>query len=95
MTEAALQRKCITFAQNQEVICHKVDSASSRGWPDLTLVFPGGKFILVELKHPNGGGRLNALQVVMIKRLANQGATVHVIDSFDDFRDMVLLELNL
>lgn len=89
MTEADLQKQCIQYCYDNDVLAYKVETPARRGFPDLLLVFPGGRTTFVELKHPNGHGTLSALQLVTINSLLNQGADVHVIDNYEYFTTLV------
>ena len=63
MTESKLQGACAKYARQNKVLVRKVHCEQRRGWPDLLLIFPGkGKVVFVEMKNPNGRGKLSALQ---------------------------------
>lgn len=89
MTESILQQEIIKQAKKRGILALKVEAVGRRGLPDLLLIY-NGKTVHVEVKHPNGRGRLSALQVHMIALLKDHGAQVHVVDSLEDA--VVLLE---
>ena len=93
MTEAALQRKCIVYCWENDIMAYKMD-ASTRGFPDLLLIFENGHVAFVELKNPNGSGRLSAMQISTIQKLTDRHVDVQVIDSFDAFTDLVRERIN-
>jgi hypothetical protein len=64
-----------------------MQAVSRRGFPDLMLIFPGGRVVLVELKTSRGV--LSALQKRTIERLRRQGAEVEVISSIEAFAELV------
>lgn len=83
MLEKKLQQKIIDFCSKRDILAKKVDSTSSRGWPDLIVVLRNGVVLFVELKTPKG--RLSALQERTIKQLKENNANVYVIRSVDSF----------
>jgi hypothetical protein len=83
MTESILQQEIIKQAKKRGILALKVEAVGRRGLPDLLLIY-NGKTVHAEIKHPNGRGRLSALQVHMIALLKDHGAQVHVINSLDE-----------
>lgn len=67
-------------------------SGSTVGFPDLVLIC-GGEVALIELKRPatdeHPRGCLSLGQQVFIERAAEQGVTVHVVDSVEAFAAVV------
>lgn len=61
------------------------------GWPDLLIYLPHGRHLLVEFKSTLG--KLSKDQVVVFADLEANGHPVQIIRSFDDFKDMILLNL--
>jgi len=80
MTEKQLQSYLMKVAQRAGYLCHKVESRTSRGFPDLILISPN-RVDFIELKSPNTGGRLSVHQVNTLQKLRDQDANVHVINS--------------
>lgn len=87
MREANLQQKIKQISSQHDIICVKVDSTSSRGWPDLTCVLPNGTVLFVELKTATG--RLSKLQEYMIAKLKTNKANVYVIRSTEEYLDLI------
>ena len=83
MTEARLQKQCIAYAKENNVLAYKVDSTSSRGFPDLTCVLPNGTVLFCELKTETGV--LSALQKRMIKKIKANRGNAYVIRSKEEF----------
>jgi len=57
----------------------KLALLGGRGWPDHTIMAPGGRIAFIEYKRP--GGAFQPLQVVIHKRLRKLGFCVAVLDS--------------
>jgi hypothetical protein len=87
MLEASLQRYCQRTASLAGWLTFKLEAKSRRGFPDLMLVSPTGKILLVELKVP--GGRLSKLQARTIEKLRSRGVRVYVIDNKEDFNELI------
>ena len=83
MTERLLQQQVLTAAKKRGIFAVKTEAVGRRGFPDLTLIH-GGRVVFVELKHPNGRGKLSALQVVMHSEMQRHGAEIHVLDDLQD-----------
>lgn len=87
MRESIIQQKITQKARQHGILCVKVDSSSSRGWPDLTCVLPNGTVLFLELKTPTG--KLSRLQEHMIDKLKRNKANVYVIRSVEEFDRLV------
>ena len=83
MTEKLLQQQVITAAKKRGIFVVKTEAVGRRGFPDLTLIHRG-RVVFIELKHPNGRGKLSALQAVMIDDMRAHGAEVHVLDDLTE-----------
>jgi hypothetical protein len=83
-TERVLQRKIIDYLNSYDIIAVKTDSTSTRGWPDLTVIAPGGDVHFVEVKTPTGV--LSEHQKRIHKQLKEQGANVHTVRSLEDIK---------
>jgi hypothetical protein len=91
MLEKNLQKNCIKICSTYNVLSVKVDSTSTRGWPDLTLVLPNGKVLFVELKTPTGV--LSKLQNRMLEKLKRNKANVYIIRSSAEFAELITSHL--
>jgi hypothetical protein len=56
----------------------------ARGFPDRTVLCPGGQVVFFEFKRPDGAGVLSRQQKRILKVLRGLGFTAHVCDDFDD-----------
>lgn len=87
MRESRIQQKIKQISSQNDILCVKVDSTSSRGWPDLTCVLPNGTVLFVELKTETG--HLSKLQEYMIAKLKRNKANVYVIRSVEEYIDLI------
>ncbi len=86
MTEKFLQQKVLQFCKKVGILAVKVDSTSSRGWPDLTVIMPNGVVLFVELKTETG--RLSELQKATHRKIADHHANVYTIRSVEAFEQL-------
>ena len=75
-TERQLQNYIINRIRVLGGLCHKMESRSSRGWPDLICIY-NGRCAFVEVKTPAGTGKLSALQKRCLEKLL-----IHKMDAF-------------
>jgi len=87
MRESAIQQKVMQKCMQKGILCVKVDSSSSRGWPDLTCVLPNGTVLFIELKTATG--KTSKLQDYMINKLKRNKANVYIIRSVEAFDRLV------
>ena len=87
-TELQFQNWCVNQCKNAGVLVYKTAALGRRGFPDLLLV-GGGQVVFVELKSPKGTGRLSDLQRHTIALLKDEGATVYVCNSREDFMQIL------
>lgn len=87
MLEKNLQQKILQFCKKEGILAVKVDSTSSRGWPDLTVLLPSGAVLFVELKTETG--KLSKLQAHTIERIKRNKGKAYVIRSTDQFKELV------
>lgn len=97
MGEASFQQWCMSYAQSHHVLAIKVAIVGRRGYPDLQLKARHTGVYLVELKHPNGSGRVRPYQKQMHTRLRRYGYDVRVISKPQEFADLIheIMEVNL
>jgi len=93
-SEKDLQSYLRQVAYRAGVLFHKVESRSTRGFPDVMLMH-GGVVVFVELKTPSGEGRLSAAQKVCIRDIQAHGGTVRVIDSVAGVDEIVPEIINM
>ena len=90
MLESSLQKKILKFCRDNNILAVKVDSTSSRGWPDLTCLLPNGVVLFVELKIPTGV--LSPLQKRMISKIKQNKGKSYVVRSEKEFIDIFRFE---
>lgn len=90
-TERALQRDCLKHARALGMFARKVETPHYAGFPDCLFITNGLTFF-VEFKHPNGTGRLSALQKNDHATLESHDVEVYVIDSYAAFTDLCRLQ---
>lgn len=66
----------------------KLHRASERGWPDRTVLLPGGRALFIEFKRPDGKGELSPQQVRTLRDMESLGHEVHVLDTADEAIDV-------
>jgi len=84
--EGNLQRACEAFLRARGCIVFHMPGRAAignfRGWPDLTVLCPGGRFLLVELKTARG--KRSPLQTMFMERASSLGHGVHVVRSIGE-----------
>ena len=80
MKESDIERAFCRKLQKRGCLTPKI--SDNPGWPDRLVIMPGGKHCFVEFKRP--GGKLSAIQTVVIAQISKLGHCVFVIDSYDD-----------
>ena len=71
------------------MMAFKVQSVGQRGFPDCVLIGQNGTVVFVEIKHPNGRGRLSVQQIEIIEKLEQHHANIYVIDSKQAALDII------
>lgn len=66
-------------------------AARVAGIPDRAVVLPNGVMVYLELKRPDGKGRLRPAQKEMLLRLNRQGAPAAVVKSLDEIAAVLRL----
>jgi hypothetical protein len=87
MRESKLQKLCQKICRQKGILSVKVDSTSSRGWPDLTLVLPNGVVLFVELKTETG--KTSKLQDRMIEKINRNNGNAEVIRNIEQFEQLI------
>jgi len=89
--EGELQKECLRWVKSlPEVWVLKVvgSAVQASGVPDI-LMCVNGHFVAVELKRPEGKGRVSDIQKAQIERIQRAGGTAVVVDSFEKFKEVV------
>ena len=79
-TEKDLQNYIMKECKKHNILCHKMESRTSRGWPDLLLIYKG-RVVFVEVKSPAGTGRLSELQLSTMNDIFDHGGDALIVDS--------------
>lgn len=87
MLEKNLQQKVLQICKQRDILALKLDSSSSRGWPDLVVIMPTGEQFYVELKTKTG--KLSKLQEHMHKQITKNKGLVYVIRSIEEFTKLI------
>jgi len=62
-------------------LCIKLEVKGDRGWPDRLCILPGGLTVFVEVKRPDGKGRVARLQELKLMELAKRGQRTFLLTS--------------
>lgn len=91
MLEKNFQRKIIERLKKCNVLCYKFASPAHAGVPDLVCMHRGASLpvFFIEVKRPDGKGRLTKLQQVTIEKMERHGAYVFVVDSMDQVEKII------
>ena len=79
-TEKQLQQYIVKKLKAAGAMCHKMESRSARGWPDLICIYYG-RCAFVEIKSPAGTGKLSELQKRCMANLLAHKMNVFLVDS--------------
>lgn len=89
--ESQVEKAFLTGLRDLPVYWLKLNVRGRRGWPDRMLLLPRGRAVFVEFKRP--GGKLSALQALVISNLRKQGFTVGVYDDVREALNFIYREL--
>ena len=89
--EAALQQVLKRKLKERNILCYKFEAPGETGVPDLVVIDPDAKppVYFIEVKHPNGRGRLSPKQEHEIERIKRHGGTVFVIHTLDQLEAVI------
>ena len=87
-TEKQLDQYLVKQCRKHGIYCRKLVAVGQTGFPD-RFVAKDGKTVLMELKRPDGKGKLSKKQELEIERLKSCGVTVVVIDSVDAVNEWI------
>ena len=92
-TEKDLQNYIMGRAKKIGAMCHKMESKTARGWPDLIVLFDR-QVVFIEVKSPAGTGSLSESQKRTIGHILTMGCTVFTLDAVEAvdavFKDLTL-----
>lgn len=90
-SEHQLQEKCLRWLKSQRGLWFlKIfgSGVQTGGVPDI-IICKKGRFVAVELKRPDGTGKVHPRQQAQIQRIIRAGGVAVVIDNYDDFVKLV------
>ena len=87
MLEKQIQQKIMYFCKLNGILAFKVDSTTTRGFPDLTVILPNGTVLFVELKTPTG--KLSPLQKVIHSKIEANNGNIYTIRSVEAFKQLI------
>ena len=87
-TEKQLDQYLVKQCRKHGIYCRKLVAVGQTGFPD-RFVAKDGKTVLMELKRPDGKGKLSKKQELEIERLKSCGVTVVVIDDVDTLNEWI------
>ena len=87
-SEKALQNYLFDLAEAHGIFCRKVAAVGHVGFPDVMLA-RYGRIVLVELKSPDGKGRLSKKQEREIERLMGAGVNVYVVNTPEGVENVI------
>lgn len=84
MLEQGLEQKIVSKVKSKNGMCFKWVSPGFTGVPDRIAVMPGGRIIFIEVKRPDGKGRVSKRQKRVGDQLRALGCTVLTVDKMED-----------
>ena len=85
MLEKEIERKCCQLSKSFGWLSYKFVSPAQRGVPDRIFI-KDSEVVFVEFKRE--GGKLSALQNKVIEDMRSKGATVYVVYSVEQFKEI-------
>ena len=79
--ESQLENALRNWCKRKGYWCLKLVLSRQLGWPDRTILMPGGRVVFLELKQP--GGKRRARQKYWIGRLREFGFTAEFVDDLE------------
>lgn len=86
MIEQDVEAHLLARCRQVGLLCLKFTSPARAGVPDRVVIAPAGT-VFVEVKRP--GGQLRRLQQVVIEKMRQAGAEVHVVDTIERVDELV------
>lgn len=91
MLESAIEKRLVSRVENElGGLAIKLVEDGKRGWPDRTVILPGGRVVFVELKRKRG--RLSHQQEARLDQLKAMGHHTYTAWSNEDV-DALLITL--
>lgn len=92
MLESELEKSCNALAEKRGLIGLKLAGGGSNGKPDRVFLGRGMTIFFVEFKQ--AGEKARTLQQWWHKRLARAGFGAYVVDSIEQFHEVLRDEIN-
>jgi len=89
--EKVIEQKVCDYAKSKGCLVYKFTSPSRRSVPDRMFIAPGGHVFFIEFKRR--GEKPTAGQEVEIAKIKGKGGIVWVIDSVEDGKRVIELEI--
>ncbi len=80
--ETRIEDQFVTWCKSVGIYCPKLVFRVGRGWPDRSVMLPGGRVVWIEFKTSTGDSSPQQLEVARLLR--NAGHNVHVCRSSDE-----------
>jgi hypothetical protein len=90
--EKRLQQAIVKELEKLGVLVYKFESPGRSGVPDLLCLPAGTPAFMIEVKNPNGKGRLSKLQDYQIGKIRAQGVNVYVVESYERLDQVLFAE---
>jgi len=87
LSEKLLDDRVVRTAKNAGGIALKLLCLMFTGWPDRTVLLPGGRICFAEIKTT--GKKLSPRQEIVISWLRTLGFTVFVVDDDNSYNEFV------
>jgi hypothetical protein len=88
ISESRFQKKIMQMATNAGLMARAVEWRGRRGCPDLVII-GSGHHLWIELKRPDGSGRVSPWQVREIERMRKHDVPVYVVADYDTFAELL------
>ena len=89
MREQGLEQKIVGIVRSRQGVCLKWVSPGFTGVPDRICFFPEGKILFVEVKRPDGKGRMSHRQKRVAEILTLLGQRVIAVESAAEFEEYI------
>lgn len=86
--EANIENRIVKYVESIGGLALKLVVASERGFPDRTLLLPGGLVVFVEIKRP-GKSKTYFMQTRWQERLQRRGFRCEFIRSIDQLKSLL------